>query len=141
MLVGYVRVSTTEQNLDLQRDALNQAGCRRAFTDTISGAKAERPGFAAVLNDVREGDVLAVWKFDRLGRSLKELIEIVTTLEQRGIGLKSLQESLDTTTPGGTLIFHVFAALAEFERGIIRERTLAGLQAARTPGRQGGRPR
>jgi DNA invertase Pin-like site-specific DNA recombinase len=141
MLVGYARVSTTEQNLDLQCDALHQAGCGRVFTDTISGAKAERPGLAAALNYVREGDVLAVWKLDRLGRSLKDLIEIVTALEHRGIGFKSLQESMDTTTPGGKLIFHVFAALAEFERGIIRERTQAGLHAARARGRQGGRPR
>jgi len=141
MLVGYARVSTTEQNLDLQRDALNQAGCSRVFTDTISGAKAERPGLAEALSYMREGDALAVWKLDRLGRSLKDLIEIVTALEQRGIGFKSLQESMDTTTPGGKLIFHVFAALAEFERGIIRERTNAGLKAARARGRQGGRPR
>jgi DNA invertase Pin-like site-specific DNA recombinase len=141
MLIGYARVSTTEQNLDLQRDALTQAGCRRVFTDTISGAKTERPGLTEALSYIREGDVLAVWKLDRLGRSLKDLIEIVTVLEQRGIGFKSLQESMDTTTPGGKLIFHVFAALAEFERGVIRERTHAGLKAARARGRNGGRPR
>jgi DNA invertase Pin-like site-specific DNA recombinase len=141
MLVGYARVSTTEQHLDLQHDALTQAGCGRVFTDTASGAKAERPGLAAALNYAREGDVLAVWKLDRLGRSLKDLLEIVTALEQRGIGFKSLQESMDTTTPGGKLIFHVFAALAEFERGVIRERTHAGLNAARARGRHGGRPR
>jgi DNA invertase Pin-like site-specific DNA recombinase len=141
MLVGYARVSTTEQHLDLQRDALTQAGCDRLFTDTASGATAERPGLAAALNYLRDGDVLAVWKLDRLGRSLKDLLEIVTTLEQRGIGFKSLQESMDTTTPGGKLIFHVFAALAEFERGVIRERTQAGLTAARARGRRGGRPR
>jgi DNA invertase Pin-like site-specific DNA recombinase len=141
MLVGYARVSTTEQNLDLQRDALAQAGCGRIFTDTASGSTAERPGLAGALNYVREGDVLAVWKLDRLGRSLKDLIEIVTALAHRGIGFKSLQESMDTTTPGGKLIFHVFAALAEFERGVIRERTQAGLTAARSRGRNGGRPR
>jgi DNA invertase Pin-like site-specific DNA recombinase len=141
MLVGYARVSTADQHLDLQKDALTQAGCGRIFTDTISGAKAERPGLTAALNYLREGDVLAVWKLDRLGRSLRDLIEIVTALEQRGIGFKSLQESMDTTTPGGKLIFHVIAALAEFERGIIRERTQAGLKAARARGRRGGRPR
>jgi DNA invertase Pin-like site-specific DNA recombinase len=141
MLVGYARVSTTEQNLDLQRDALTQAGCGRIFTDTAGGAKAERPGLAQALNYLREGDVLAVWKLDRLGRSLKDLLEIVTALEQRGIGFKSLQESMDTTTPGGKLIFQVFASLAEFERGAIRERTHAGLTAARARGRNGGRPR
>jgi DNA invertase Pin-like site-specific DNA recombinase len=137
MLVGYSRMSTTEQHLDLQRDALTQSGCGRIFTDTASGAKAERPGLAAALNYAREGDVLGVWKLDRLGRPLKDLLEIVTAPEQRGIGFKSLQESMDTTPPGGKLIFHVFAALAEFERGVIRERTYAGLKAAR--GRNGGR--
>lgn len=131
MLVGYARVSTTEQHLDLQRDALTQASCGRILTDTASGAKAERPGLGEALDYVRAGDVLTVWKLDRLGRSLKDLIEIVTALEQRGIGFKSLQESMDTTTPGGKLIFHMFAALAEFERGVIRERTHAGLTAAR----------
>jgi DNA invertase Pin-like site-specific DNA recombinase len=139
MLVGYARVSTTEHHLDLQRDALTQAGCGRLFIGTASGAKAERPGLAQALNYLREGDVLAVWKLDRLGRSLKDLLEIVTAPEQRGIGFKSLQESMDTTTPGGKLIFHVFATLAEFERGVIRERTHAGLKAARARGRHGGR--
>lgn len=141
MLVGYARVSTTEQHLDLQRDALTQASCGRILTDTASGAKAERPGLGEALDYVRAGDVLTVWKLDRLRRSLKDLIEIVTALEQRGIGFRSLQESLDTTTPGEKLIFHVFAALAEFERGVIRERTQAGLNAARARGRHGGRPR
>jgi DNA invertase Pin-like site-specific DNA recombinase len=130
MYVGYARVSSTDQQLHLQQDALTQAGCGRIFTDTISGAKAERPGLAAAFSYLREGDVLAVWRLDRLGRSLKDLLELVTALEQRGIGLKSLQESMDTTTPGGRLILHVFGALAEFERGIIRERTQAGLTAA-----------
>jgi DNA invertase Pin-like site-specific DNA recombinase len=141
MLIGYARVSTADQQLTLQQDALTQAGCGRIFTDTASGAKAERPGLAAALHYLRQGDVLAVWRLDRLGRSLKDLIEIVSGLEQRGIGFKSLQESMDTTTPGGKLIFCVIGALAEFERGIIRERTHAGLQAARARGRQGGRPR
>ena len=139
MLIGYARVSTAEQNLDLQKDALTHAGCRPIFTETRSGATAERPGLAEALAYVREGDVLAVWKLDRLGRSLKDLLEIVTGLESRGIGFRSLQESMDTTTPGGKLIVHVFAALAEFERGVIRERTQAGLLAARARGRQGGR--
>jgi DNA invertase Pin-like site-specific DNA recombinase len=134
-------VSTTEQHLDLQWDALSQAGCHRVFTETASGPKAERPGLAEALSYLREGDVLAVWKLDRLGRSLKDLLDIVTTLEHRGIGFKSLQESMDTTTPGGKLIFHVFSALAEFERGVTRERTQAGLKAARARGRHGGRPR
>jgi DNA invertase Pin-like site-specific DNA recombinase len=141
MLVGYARVSTTEQNLDLQRDALTQAGCGRIFADTASGAKAERPGLTEALHYLREGDVLAMWKQDRLGRSLKDLIQIVTVLEQRGIGFKNLQESIDTTTSAGKLIFHIFAALAEFERGVIRERTHAGLKAARPRGCKCGRPR
>src|SRR5215510_245454 len=123
MLVGYAHVSTTEQHLDLQQDALSQAGCGRIFIDTASGAKTERPGLAAALNFACEGDVLAVWKLDRLRRSLKNLLEIVTILERRGIGFKGLQESMDTTTPGGKLIVHVFAALAEFERGVIRKCT------------------
>jgi DNA invertase Pin-like site-specific DNA recombinase len=141
VLVGHARVSIIEQHLDLQRDALTQGGCDRIFTDTASGAKAERPGLTAALHYLRAGDVLAVWKLDRLGRSLKDLLDVMTALEQRGIGFKSLQESMDTTTPGGKLIFYVFAALAEFERGVIRERTQAGLNAARTRGRNGGRPR
>ena len=141
MLVGYARVSTADQHLDLQRDTLTQDGSGRIFTDTASGAKAERPGLAQALNYLREGDMVAVWKLDRLGRSLKDLLEIVTALEQRGIGFKSLQESMDTTTPGGKLVFHVFAAVAEFERGVIRQRTNAGLKAARARGRNDGRPR
>ena len=141
MLIGYARVSTTDQNLDLQRDALVKAGCAKILTDTISGAKADRPGLTEALSFLRAGDVLVVWKLDRLGRSLKQLIETVNTLEQREADLKSLSESIDTTTPGGKLIFHIFAALAEFERDLIRERTLAGLAAARARGRRGGRPR
>jgi DNA invertase Pin-like site-specific DNA recombinase len=141
VLVGYARVSTPEQSLDLQRDALVKAGCERVFEDVASGAQAERPGLAAALAFVRPGDTLAVWKLDRLGRSLPHLIEAVTALRERQIGFRSLQESLDTTTSGGKLVFHVFAALAEFERDLIRERTRAGLAAARARGRKGGRPR
>lgn len=141
MLIGYARVSTLDQNLGLQRDALEEAGCERIFTDTKSGKDTERTGLKEALKYARSGDTLIVWKLDRLGRSLKDLIEIVQTLQGRGIGFKSLQESIDTTTPGGKLVFHVFAALAEFERDIIRERTHAGLTAARARGRHGGRPR
>lgn len=141
MLVGYARVSTPEQSLDLQQDALARAGCERVFTDVASGALAERPGLTAALTFLRPGDTLAVWKLDRLGRSLPHLIESVTELRAKGIGFRSLQESLDTTTSGGKLVFHVFAALAEFERDLIRERTRAGLVAARARGRKGGRPR
>src|SRR5512147_1818278 len=141
MLVGYARVSTEDQNLDLQRDALTHAGCERVFTDVASGAKDERTGLAEAIAFLRPGDTLAVWKLDRLGRSLKHLIETVTALQARKVGFRSLQESIDTTTSGGKLVFHVFGALAEFERDLIRERTQAGLQAARARGRQGGRPR
>lgn len=141
MLIGYARVSTDDQNLDLQKDALSGATCERIFEDRLSGAKAERPGLRAALDYVREGDVLVVWRLDRLSRSLKDLIEIVSRLELRGIGLKSLHESIDTSSSSGKLIFHIFAALAEFERNLIRERTNAGLQAARARGRKGGRPK
>ena len=141
MLIGYARVSTLEQNLDLQEDALKAAGCQKVYTDKTSGTKAERAGLERALADVRPGDSLVVWKLDRLGRSLKHLIETVTDLGHRGVGFRSLQEAIDTTTSGGKLIFHVFGALAEFERDIIRERTLAGLAAARARGRKGGRPR
>ncbi len=141
MLIGYARVSTLEQNLDLQKDALDKAGCQQTFEDKDSGAKTERPGLAKALEALRPGDTLVVWKLDRLGRSLKHLVETVQQLETKGIGFQSLQESLDTTTSGGKLVFHVFAALAEFERDLIRERTQAGLAAARARGRQGGRPK
>ncbi len=141
MLIGYARVSTHEQNLNPQTDALKQAGCERIFKDQISGARKERPGLQDALDFAREGDTLLVWRLDRLGRSLKNLINIIAGLEKRGIGLRSLQESIDTTTSGGRLIFHVFGALAEFERNLIRERTRAGLAAARACGRKGGRPR
>jgi len=141
MLVGYARVSTAEQTLALQEDALRAAGCEKIFTDTISGARVERPGLTEILAYLRPGDVLAVWRLDRLGRSLPALIATLHGLEGRGIGFRSLTEQLDTTTSGGKLIFHVFGALAEFERDLIRERTRAGLAAARARGRQGGRPK
>lgn len=140
MIVGYARVSTVEQNLDLQRDALEKAGCERIFQDHISGAKNDRPGWREAKAALREGDTLVVWRLDRLGRSLKHLIEVITELDEQGIGFKSVQESLDTTTPGGRLVFHVFGALAQFERELIQERTKAGLAAARARGRMGGRP-
>jgi DNA invertase Pin-like site-specific DNA recombinase len=141
ILIGYARVSTTDQTLNLQTDALEKAGCQKIFTDVISGAKAERKGLDEALNYLREGDILVVWKLDRLGRSLRDLIEIITVLHNRKIGFKSLTESIDTTTSGGKLIFHIFGSLAEFERDIIQERTQAGLQAARARGRKGGRPK
>ncbi len=141
MLVGYARVSTQEQTLALQQDALKHAGCDKLFTDTLSGAKAERPGLTEALDFLRPGDTLVVWRLDRLGRSLKHLIETVAALAERGIGFKSLTEQIDTTTSGGKLVFHVFGALAEFERDLIRERTQAGLRAARVRGRTGGRPK
>jgi DNA invertase Pin-like site-specific DNA recombinase len=141
MLVGYGRVSTLEQDLAPQIDELKKAGCGRIFQDKISGVKAERPGLEEALDFLREGDSLVVWRLDRLGRSLKHLLETVALLEERGIGFRSLQEAIDTTTSGGRLIFHIFGALAEFERNLIRERTLAGLRAARARGRQGGRPK
>src|SRR2546425_4160822 len=141
MFIGYARVSTQDQTLNLQKDALEKIGCSKIFTDTISGAATERKGLDEALEYVREGDTLVVWKLDRLGRSLKHLIETITTLNNRKIGFKSLTENIDTTTSGGKLIFHIFGALAEFERDIIRERTNAGLQAARARGRLGGRPK
>jgi DNA invertase Pin-like site-specific DNA recombinase len=139
--VGYARVSTREQTLDLQMDALKKAGCTKIYSETVSGAKAERPALTKLLDNVRAGDVLVIWKLDRLGRSLKNLIEIVSDLIQRKVGLKSLNDPIDTTTSHGRLTFNLFAALAEFERDIIRERTNAGLTAARARGRTGGRPK
>ncbi len=141
MFVGYSRVSTLEQHADLQHDALQTAGCSTYFTDQVSGAKAERDALQQALAFVRAGDTLVVWKLDRLGRSLKHLIETVTQLEERGVGFLSLTENIDTTTSSGKLIFHIFGALAEFERDLIRERTQAGLAAARARGRMGGRPK
>src|SRR5438093_10685707 len=135
------RVSTQDQTLNLQKDALEKIGCKKIFTDTASGAKAERKGLDEALDYVREGDILVVWRLDRLGRSLKHLIETITELNNRKIGFKSLTENIDTTTSGGKLAFHIFGALAEFERDIIRERTNAGLTAARARGRLGGRPK
>src|SRR4051795_740613 len=141
MFVGYARVSTTDQTLDLQHDALTKASCTKIFTDTASGSQAERKGLTEALSYVRAGDTLVVWRLDRLGRSLKHLIETITRLNNRKIGFKSITENIDTTTSGGKLIFHIFGALAEFERDIIRERTNAGLTAARARGRLGGRPK
>src|SRR5215208_6630046 len=141
MLIGYARVSTDYQNLALQQDTLEKAGCEQIFTDTVSGTKARRPGLEQALSHLRLGDTLVVWRLDRLGRSLRHLIDTVTELQERGVGFKSLTESIDTTTSGGRLVFNIFASLAEFEREIIRERTQAGLQAARTRGKTGGRPK
>jgi DNA invertase Pin-like site-specific DNA recombinase len=141
MLIGYARISTGDQTLNLQKDALTAAGVEQIYTDVLSGAKADRPGLADALTYARPGDTLVVWRLDRLGRSLQHLIETIRSLEARGIGFRSLTESIDTTTPGGKLIFHIFGSLAEFERDLIRERTNAGLAAARARGRVGGRPR
>jgi DNA invertase Pin-like site-specific DNA recombinase len=141
MLIGYARVSTDDQNLSLQQDALEKAGCTKIYEDRISGVKAERPGFQKALEIARSGDVLVVWRLDRLGRSLKDLIQTMEMLEARGIELQSLSESIATTNSGGKLVFHLFGALAEFERNLIRERTQAGLKAARARGRLGGRPK
>jgi len=138
-LVGYARVSTLDQNPALQRDALAAAGCVKLFEDRASGARADRPGLAQALAFLREGDVLVVWKLDRLGRSLPHLIETVAALAARGVGFRSLTEAIDTTTPGGRLVFHLFGALGQFERDLIRERTRAGLAAAAARGRKGGR--
>jgi DNA invertase Pin-like site-specific DNA recombinase len=141
MLIGYARVSTDDQKLNLQQDALHTAGCEKIFEDYLSGARATRPGLTSALEMARSGDTLVVWRLDRLGRSLKDLIQLTETLKQRAIGLQSLQESIDTTTSSGQLIFHLFGALAEFERNLIRERTNAGLVAARARGKLGGRPK
>jgi len=141
VLIGYARISTDDQNLALQHDALTAAGCEKIYEDRISGARAERPGLALALEVARAGDTLVVWRLDRLGRSLKDLIALAERLEQRKVGLRSLKEALDTTSSGGRLVFHMFGALAEFERDLIRERTRAGLSAARARGRLGGRPK
>jgi DNA invertase Pin-like site-specific DNA recombinase len=140
MTLGYARISTSDQDEALQLDALAKAGCARVFTDRASGAIEDRPGLAELLDHARPGDVVVVWRLDRLGRSLRHLIDTVRLLEDRGVGFRSLTESIDTSSPGGKLVFHVFAALAEFERDLIRERTRAGLAAARARGRTGGRP-
>lgn len=141
MLIGYARVSTDDQNLDLQYDALKKADCEKFYDDKITGAKIERPGLDAAIDYARNGDVIVVWRLDRLSRSLKDIIDVVARLDSKGIGLKSLHESIDTTTSSGKLIFHIFGALAEFERNLIRERTHAGLKAARARGKMGGRPK
>ena len=141
MFIGYARVSTPEQKLRSQKDALRKVGCTRIFTDVASGAQASREGLDKALAFLREKDTLVVWKLDRLGRSLKHLIEMVTELQSRKIGFRSLQENIDTTTSGGKLVFHVFGALAEFERDLVQDRTRAGLAAARARGRKGGRRR
>jgi len=139
-LLGYARVSTAEQTAALQQDALKAAGCQRIPSDTASGTRTDRPQLAAVFDQLRAGATLVVWRLDRLGRSLPHLIETIGELQARGVGFKSVQEHIDTTTPGGRLVFHVFGALASFERELIQERTLAGLAAARERGRRGGRP-
>jgi DNA invertase Pin-like site-specific DNA recombinase len=141
MHIGYARVSSVDQQLDLQQDALRQAGCEKIIVDRVSGTVADRPGLARVRDLLRPGDVLVVWRLDRLGRSIKDLIEWVTALERDGIGFHSLQEAIETSSPSGKLTFHIFAALAEFERHLIQERTQAGLAAARARGRMGGRPK
>ena len=138
-LIGYARVSTTDQDLALQLDALSVAGCGTVFEDRASGAQPDRAGLQKALAYVRDGDVLVTWKLDRLGRSLPHLIETVAALERRGVGFRSLTEAIDTTTPGGRLVFHLFGALGQFERDLIRERTRAGLAAAMARGRKGGR--
>ena len=141
MLIGYARISTLDQTLALQQDALTQAGCEHIYTDTVSGSVTERPGLTQALSHLRSGDTVVVWRLDRLGRSLAHLIDTIRDLQERGVGFRSLQEQIDTTTSGGKLIFHVFGALAEFERDLIRERTHAGLAAARARGRLFGRPK
>nr|WP_144164727.1 recombinase family protein [Bifidobacterium catenulatum] len=140
MTYGYARVSTGGQTTDLQRDALEKAGCNRIFIDVASGAKAHRPELDHMLDLLREGDTVVVWKLDRLGRSLQTLVELINNFDTRGVQFRSLTEAIDTSTPGGTLIFNIFGSLAQFERDLIRERTRAGLEAARARGRTGGRP-
>lgn len=138
--IGYARVSTSDQSVDLQRDALAAAGCSRIFEDSSSGTVRDRPELLAAINYLRAGDTLVVWRLDRLGRSLKHLIETVQLLDERGVGFRSLHENIDTTTSTGRLVFHIFAALAEFERDLIVDRTKAGLEAARLRGAKAGRP-
>jgi len=142
MKIGYARVSTQEQNLDLQIDALKKAGCKKIYKEQVSGsAKAHRPELEKLLEHLRSGDIIVVWKLDRLGRSLKNLIDLVNVFNEKGVGLKSLNDPIDTTSAQGKLVFNIFASLAEFEREVIRERTMAGLAAARARGRKGGRPK
>ena len=139
MLIGYARVSTQDQNLELQLDALTKAGCQKVFEDTISGTRADRPGLGKALEMLREGDTLVVWKLDRLGRSVKQLVELVSALHKQNVQFKSLTDSIDTGTPSGRFFFHVMASLAEMERDLIVERTRAGLDVARQRGGKGGR--
>jgi DNA invertase Pin-like site-specific DNA recombinase len=139
-LIGYARISTTDQDPALQLDALETAGCIKVFSDTASGSLDRRPELDRMLDQLRPGDTVVVWRLDRLGRSLKHLISLVENLESKSVGFRSLTESIDTTTAGGKLVFQIFGAMAEFERSIIRERTMAGLEAARARGRKGGRP-
>ena len=140
MKIGYARVSTKEQSLHLQEDALKKAGCQKIYSEKIGGGKADRTKLNEMIGQLREGDVIVVWKLDRLGRSLRDLVNLISRFQDQGVGFQSLQDNIDTTTPTGKLTFHLFAALAEFERDIIRTRTNAGLEAARARGRKGGRP-
>jgi DNA invertase Pin-like site-specific DNA recombinase len=140
MRIGYARVSTEDQTLDLQRDALKQAKCRQVYEEQATGTSTGRPQLEACLKSVREGDTLVVWRLDRLGRNLADLVGLVAEFERRKINFESITEKIETVSPAGRLVFHVFAALAEFERNLIRERTVAGLKAARARGRKGGRP-
>lgn len=142
MKIGYARVSTKDQNLDLQIDDLKKAGCEKIYQDLgVSGSKASRPELDKMLENLRLGDVVVIWKLDRLGRSLKDLVTLVERFNDQEIGLKSLHDPIDTTTPQGKLIFNIFASLSEFEKDVIRERTKAGLESARARGRVGGRPK
>jgi DNA invertase Pin-like site-specific DNA recombinase len=141
MNIGYCRVSTTDQTLNLQRDELLKAGCEKIFEDVASGTKSDRQGLRECIDFARKGDVIVCWKLDRIGRSLKHLIEVINELKERGVGFRCITQNLDTTTPSGMLVFHVFGAMAEFERSLIQERTQAGLAASRARGRLGGRPK
>ena len=141
MVIGYARTSTQDQNQDLQIDALKKAGCEKMYSDKVSGTVSERPGLTKLKEQLRKGDILVVYRLDRLARSIKDLIDWVTYLEKEGVAFKSVHENIDTTTPTGKLTFHIFAAIAEFERSLIIERTQAGLAAARARGRKGGRPK
>ena len=140
MIIGYARVSTIEQDTALQLDNLQRSGCEKIYQESVSGISKTRPELDKCLDNLRSGDTLIVWRLDRLGRSLKDLVSIITDLELRNVGFRSITEAIDTTTSGGKLVFHIFAALAEFERKLIQDRTKAGLAAARARGRKGGRP-
>ncbi len=139
MLIGYARVSTQDQNLELQRDALTKAGCQKVFEDKLSGARTDRPGLSKILEMLRKGDTLVVWKLDRLGRSVKQLVDLIGELRKQGVQFKSLTDAIDTGSPSGRFFFHVMASLAEMERELSVERTRAGLEIARQLGRKGGR--